>query len=239
MSIVNIAGYKFVSLDHLDHMRATFKAQCKALNLKGTVLLTPEGINISCAGERLPIDKFKEFLTLDHRFSGIFFHTTYSEKVPFKCMLIKLKKEIISMDAPGICLEKGIASTISPEAFKKMLDDGNEVTVLDTRNDYERSRGAFKNATDLNLEDFRHFPEVAKNLDEDLKEKPLVMYCTGGVRCEKAAWALISMGFKKVYQLQGGILNYFSKCGGAHYEGDCFVFDERVVVKPTEPVRSQ
>ena len=120
--------------------------------------------------------------------------------------------------------------TIEPKAFKAMLDKGALVHVLDTRNDYELRLGTFDNAIDLNLETFRAFPEAIQNLPESMKDEPVVMFCTGGIRCEKASAIMVEAGFRNVKQLKGGILGYFEEVGGEHWNGDCFVFDQRVAV---------
>jgi UPF0176 protein len=140
---------------------------------------------------------------------------------------VKLKQEIITMGRPEIRPEMGRAPSISPQDFKQWLDEKKEITVLDTRNDYEVRFGTFENAKHFQLDDFGQFPEYANHISPD---KPVVMFCTGGVRCEKAALHLLNEGVAEVYQLDGGILNYFSEVGGEHYQGECFVFDQRISV---------
>jgi UPF0176 protein len=230
MKILNIAGYKFLPLADLTALRADFLAQCEAFGLKGTILLSVEGVNLNLSGLAADISSFKAYLLQDARFSDITFRESFSQSQPFKYMRVKIKKEIITMHRPEVCPEVERAPSISPREFKKWLDEKRDITVLDTRNDYEIQFGAFQGATHFSLQDFGEFPEGAKKL---APVKPIVMYCTGGIRCEKAALHLLAAGFSEVYQLEGGILNYFSEVGGEHYEGECFVFDQRISVDHT------
>jgi UPF0176 protein len=195
--------------------------------VKGTILLSTEGINVSMAGEEAAIRAFQTFLKNDQRFADITFHETYSDQIPFKHFKVKLKKEIITFKQPDADPLQQRAPALSPQDFKKWLDENRDITILDTRNDYEVRFGTFKNAVNLHLADFS---ELADAMDDLPKEKPLVMFCTGGIRCEKAAVHFLNHGFKDVYQLDGGILGYFKEVGGAHYHGECFIFDERVAV---------
>ncbi len=146
--------------------------------------------------------------------------------------MVRVKKEIITFRVNGINPSEKTSPKISPQELKQWLDEGKPVTLLDTRNDYEVQLGTFKGARDLNISHFGDFPQAIKALPEDLKEQPLVMFCTGGIRCEKAGPFLEQAGFQKVWQLDGGILRYFDECGGDHYQGECFVFDQRVSLDP-------
>lgn len=229
MQILNIAAYKFITLDNLPELRATLLDTCEKLQLKGTILLSPEGINLNLAGTFDDIQGFKAHLATYSQFSDLEFKDSYSESKPFKRLKVKLKKEIITFRHPEICPEAERAPAISPQEFKQWLDQGRKLTILDTRNDYETDLGAFANAVKLDIKDFCEFSDATENLPTD---QPVVMYCTGGVRCEKAGIHLLNKGFKEVYQLEGGILNYFALEGGAHYEGTCFVFDERIALDP-------
>jgi len=229
MQILNIAGYKFIALDNLSELRIALFNQCEELSLKGTILLSPEGINISLGGKLADITAFKTHLMADSRFNDMTFRESYSSTQPFKRLKVKLKKEIITLRRPEICPQTQRAPAISPQQLKQWLDQGRTFTILDTRNTYEVAFGTFAGATHLNIEDFCEFPKAVENLTAD---KPVVMFCTGGVRCEKAGLHLLNKGFSEVYQLDGGILNYFAMIGGAHYEGACFVFDERVALTP-------
>ncbi|MED5376041.1 MAG: rhodanese-like domain-containing protein [Candidatus Thermoplasmatota archaeon] len=226
---VNIAGYRFIDLSDRDELRAPFLEICLELELKGTVLLSPNGINFFVAGTHEAIEQYVSFLEEDERFQGIPLHISYSEYQPFKRMLVRLKNEIISLGMDEIKPAERKGQYIQPKEFKKWLDEGKEVMILDTRNDYELRVGTFENAIDLDIKSFREFPEATKKLEQD-KTTPVVMFCTGGIRCEKASVVMENQGWENVYQIKGGILGYFKECGGAHWNGDCFVFDKRVSV---------
>jgi UPF0176 protein len=229
-AIVNIAGYQFVPLTDLPPLRERLLTQCKTLGLKGTILISSEGINVFVAGGREEIDLL---LTELRKLPGL---TTFSPKIsisddqPFNRMLVKIKKEIISFGVPSIEPSKRTAPKIAPQELKRWLDEGRAVTLLDTRNDYEVKLGTFKNSVALGIDHFRSFPTAIRELPAELKHQPIVMFCTGGIRCEKAGPYMEREGFDQVFQLDGGILKYFEDCGGEHFEGECFVFDKRVGV---------
>ncbi len=229
---VNIAAYKFVALEPsaLPSLRAEMKERALACDLKGTILLSHEGINLFLAGTPENIESYQAFLAAKPAFSGLVYKESLSDTQPFSRMLVRLKKEIISMGHAHVQPEKHTAPHLSPEKLKEWYEQGHEMIVLDTRNDYEIELGTFKGAVDLKIDSFRDFPEAISSLPESAKDKPVVTFCTGGIRCEKAAEYMLQKGYKEVYQLDGGILNYFEKCGGAHYDGECFVFDKRVAV---------
>ena len=237
-TILNIAAYRFVEIDNLDERRAALRDICAKLALKGTILLSEEGINLFLAGIESNIRQFMQYLYESPLFMPLEiiktkFKESWSDAQPFNRMLVKLKKEIIPLGKPNIKPHEHTAPALPPEALKQWLDDGKDFILLDTRNNYEVRLRTFKQAKTLDLDHFRNFPEACQQqLPTDSKEKPVVMFCTGGIRCEKASVALEQQGFQQVYQLEGGILNYFEHCGGAHYQGDCFVFDQRVAVNP-------
>ena len=224
---VNIAGYRFVDLPDRDSLRAPIREKCTDLGLKGTVLLGHNGINLFLAGREGDIDEFTSYLEEDDRFRGIPLQRSHSDYQPFRRMLVRLKKEIISLGMDEISPAEYTGSYIEPAEFKRWLDEDREVIILDTRNDYELRVGTFENAVDLDIKSFREFPEAAKKMKQD-KSTPVVMFCTGGIRCEKASVVMENQGWKNVYQIKGGILGYFRDTGGAHWNGDCFVFDQRV-----------
>ena len=227
--ITNIAGYRFVNLDDRDDLRQPFRDITSKLGLKGTILLSRNGINFFLAGTQKSIDDYISYLNNDVRFRDIPLHLTYTDYQPFRRMLVRLKKEIISLGMDEIKPVEHTGQYIEPIRFKEWLDEGKEVLVLDTRNDYELRLGTFENAIDLNIKSFRQFPEAIKNLEQD-KSTPLVMFCTGGIRCEKASVVMENQGWENVYQIKGGILGYFKETEGEHWNGDCFVFDQRVSV---------
>ncbi|PWF49049.1 sulfurtransferase [Massilia glaciei] len=234
---VNIAAYKFVTLDDIEQMRPLYQEQCKRLGLKGTILLTPEGINLFLSGPRGCIDQFLAWLRGDARLADIEVKESYSEEQSHKRMLVKIKKEIITMRMPLIQPEKGRAPAVVPTTLKRWLDqghddDGKPVVMMETRNAFEVDVGTFDNTIDYRIEKFSEFPDVIAQHREELDGKTIVTFCTGGIRCEKAAIHMKNIGYESVYQLDGGILKYFEDVGGAHYTGDCFVFDYRTALNP-------
>ena len=238
MQIVNISAYKFVSLDDIETLRPEMRARCEALDLKGTILLAPEGINMFLAGPREAIDGFMAWLHADARFADIAPKESLSETQPFKRMLVRQKKEIITMKMPLIRPEEGRAPFVRPVDLKRWLDQGHDdagrpVVMLDTRNDFEVAVGTFDDAVDYDIGKFSDFPPAVAAHKAEFEGKTVVSFCTGGIRCEKAAIHMQEAGIEHVYQLEGGILKYFEEVGGDHYTGDCFVFDYRTALTPT------
>ncbi|HEY4541694.1 MAG TPA: sulfurtransferase [Noviherbaspirillum sp.] len=234
---VNISAYKFVTFNDTVEKRPEFRAICDKLNLKGTILLSPEGINLFLAGLREDIDAFLAWLKSDARFADLEPKESFSEKQPFTKMLVKLKREIITMKNPLIRPEEGRAPTVDAQTLKRWLDQGHDdkgkpVVMVDTRNAFEVDVGTFDNTIDYRIHKFSEFPDVIAQHKDDLADKTVVTFCTGGIRCEKAAIHMQNVGFDSVYQLEGGILKYFEEVGGAHYHGDCFVFDYRTALNP-------
>ena len=229
-SVVNIAGYKFEPLENPVDLVRMYQRKCDELELKGTMLISKNGINFSLAGTQQATDTIIAYLEEDNRFLNIPLKVTYSETQPFRRMKVRLKKEIISLGHKDINPRELTGERITPKDLKNLLDNKEDVLVLDTRNEYETRVGKFENAIDLNLDTFRDFPEAIKSLPEEYKDKQIVMYCTGGIRCEKASAVMMKAGFTDVKQLEGGVLDYFKETGGAYWEGDCFVFDERVAL---------
>lgn len=226
MPVTNVAAYKFVALNDCEILREMLQRQCQESGLKGTILLAPEGINLFLAGEQAAVDDFIALLRSDERFANIDVKWSWSDFVPFKRLRIKLKKEIVSFRTPGIDPVAAPAPILSPAELKRWYDEGRDFVIVDTRNDWEYRAGTFENAINPQLNNFCEFPQATAALDE-LKQKTVVTFCTGGIRCEKAAPLLQQQGFREVYQLQGGILKYLEECGGAHWQGNCVVFDER------------
>jgi len=236
-SFINIAAYKFVTFNDTVERRADFQAICRDLDLKGTILLTPEGINLFLAGTRNNIDNFLGWLRQDARFADIEVKESLSNEQPFNRMLVKLKKEIITMRHPLIQPELGRAPVVKAADLKRWLDQGHDdagkpVVMVDTRNAFEVDVGTFENTIDYRIHKFSEFPEVIARHKPELDGKTVVTFCTGGIRCEKAAIHMQNIGYDSVYQLDGGILKYFEEVGGAHYQGDCFVFDYRTALNP-------
>lgn len=229
-SVVNIAAYRFVALQGLERRRQELRSLCGQLDLKGTILLSPEGINLFLAGSREAIETLLEHLEQDPDLAGMTVKHSLSPRQPFARMKVKLKREIIPFGIEDVDPSQQTTPVIAAETLRQWLSEGRDLTLLDVRNEYEIDHGTFAGARSLGLDHFRDLPTAAQKLDEDVRQRPLVMFCTGGIRCEKAGPYLQQQGFREVYQLEGGILQYFAECGGEHYEGDCFVFDERVAV---------
>jgi UPF0176 protein len=229
-TFTNLSAYKFTPLVDLPALRERVRAAATAGGLKGTVLLSGEGINLFVAGESVHAAAFVARLRTIPGLEDLTPKESTSATQPFGRMFVKIKKEIIAFGVDGIDPARRPAPKLAPRTLKQWLDEGRSVTLLDTRNDYEVERGTFRGAVRAGIRRFRDFPAAAKHLPPELKSQPVVMFCTGGIRCEKAAPFLAREGFQNVFQLDGGILKYFEQCGGAHYEGECFVFDERVGV---------
>tara|TARA_B110000008_G_scaffold8957_1_gene8824 strand:- start:561 stop:1403 length:843 start_codon:yes stop_codon:yes gene_type:complete len=229
---LNIAGYKFVTIPDRDTLRQPFKHKCDSLELKGTVLLSHEGINIFVAGLESNIVQFRNWVIEDERFNDISFKESTSDAQPFNRMNVRLKNEIISVGLPNFDRIDSEEGRIFPNELHQRLSNNEDIVLLDTRNTYETRLGSFQNSIELDIRTFRAFPEAVANMDTSLKDKQIVMFCTGGVRCEKASVIMRDAGFTNVRQLEGGILGYFQEVGGDHWNGECFVFDKRVALKP-------
>ncbi len=236
-SILNVAGYKFARLDELPALKSRLEAEGLRLELRGTLLLAPEGVNLFLAGPETAVREFLVFFRSDERFADFAVKESWSELPPFRKLRVRLKKEIITMRHPMIQPEAGRAPAVDAVTLRRWLDQGHDdagraVTLLDTRNDYEIAQGTFRDAIAPTMRSFSEFPAVVSNLPADLREKTVVTFCTGGIRCEKAALFMREQGFGNVVQLDGGILKYFEEVGGDHYEGVCFVFDNRAGLRP-------
>jgi RluA family pseudouridine synthase len=230
--IYNVAAYKFVQLPDLSGMRQKLTQRTRDLGLRGTILLSPEGINLFVAGSPAVVQEFLTELRAIPGLADLEVKISPSDHQPFTRMLVRLKKEIIALGQPGIEPERYTSQKITAKELKQALDQHEELLLLDVRNDYEVELGTFENAVPIGLDHFRDFPAVAEKLPPDWRKKKIVMFCTGGIRCEKAGPVMERLGFEKVLQLEGGILKYFEDVGGEHYQGDCFVFDKRVAVDP-------
>ena len=235
-SVLNISAYLFTRIDDTGELRPLLRERAVAAGLKGTILLAEEGINLFLAGDAQGVRGFVAELRADPRFATLTTKESWSDAQPFGKMLVKVKREIIRMDHPTIRPEGDRAPAVAPATLRRWLDsghddDGREVVLLDTRNAFEVDYGAFDGALDWRIERFTQFPDAAAAAAPDLAGKTVVSYCTGGIRCEKAAIYLREAGVE-AYQLDGGILGYFEHVGGDHWSGDCFVFDEREALTP-------
>jgi UPF0176 protein len=233
MTIVNIAAYKFLPLTDLRSRRACLQSLCKDADLKGTILLSHEGINLFVAGAARGIERLLGELRSWPGLDDLKPKFSENDQQPFRRMLVRLKKEIIAFGVEGIDPARRTSPKLSAQELKRWLDEGRPVTLLDTRNNYEVKLGTFRGALPIGIDHFRDFPRAVAQLPAQLQKQPIVMFCTGGIRCEKAGPYLERAGFESVYQLDGGILKYFEEVGGEHYEGECFVFDQRVGLDPS------
>lgn len=230
--VLNISSYQFAHLTKLKPLRDDLRKLCRKLELRGTILLSHEGINLFVAGE---MENVRQLLMRLRQVAGLEdlkAKESFTGYQPFRRMLVKIKREIIAFGVEGIDPAESTAPKLSAKELKQWLDEGRPVTLYDVRNDYEVKVGTFEGAVPAGIDHFRDFPAAVERLPEEAKAQPIVMFCTGGIRCEKAGPYMQRAGFDQVYQLDGGILKYFEECGGAHYQGDCFVFDQRVAVGP-------
>lgn len=235
MSIVNIAAYRFTSLDGLAELRERILVAAGAADLRGTVLLAGEGINLFLAGAADGIRSFLDWLQQDARFADLDVKYSESASVPFRKLLVKIKREIIRMDHPSVIPESGRAPVVDAITLKRWLQNGQDdagtpIVMVDTRNAFEVDAGTFEGALDFRIGKFTQFPAAVLENRPALEGKTVVTFCTGGIRCEKAALYMADAGIQNVYQLEGGILKYFEEVGGSGFRGDCFVFDERVAL---------
>ena len=232
MPYLNIAAYKFIRLEpeSLITTRQQLLEKAQTHRIKGSILLSTEGINLFLAAEPEAIRTFIDFLQTFPAFADLEFKFSDSAKIPYKRLLIRIKSEIITMKQPQIEPEKQRAPYIEPTELKQWYDSKTPMLVLDTRNNYEFTHGSFVNAVHLDIANFSDFPEALTQLPESYKSLPVVTFCTGGIRCEKAATYMLEQGFTQARQLKGGILNYFAECAGEYFQGNCFVFDERVAL---------
>ncbi|MEO1133378.1 MAG: rhodanese-related sulfurtransferase [Cyanobacteria bacterium J06639_1] len=224
--------YKFVELPDCAELRSPLLGVCRDREVKGTLLLAPEGINGTIAGERDRVRAVIAYLRNDPRLADLTHRESPTTEIPFQRMKVRLKREIVTMGVPEVNPARLAGTYVPPEQWNDLIDDP-EVVVVDVRNDFEVAIGTFAGAIDPHTRDFRDLPEWVRQAEE-LREKPKVaMFCTGGIRCEKSTALLRSRGFEQVYHLKGGILNYLATVpeSESRWQGECFVFDERVAVK--------
>lgn len=243
--VLNVSAYKFVSLSDPAQWRESIRSQAQALSLKGTVLLADEGINLFLAGDAESLRSFIRWLHSHHELADLDAKESWSDARPFRRLIVKVKAEIIRMNCPTIRPQAERAPAVDARTLARWLDAGHDdagrpVVTLDTRNAFEVGHGRFRGALDWGLGRFSDFPQALQQRRHELEGKTVVSYCTGGIRCEKAALLMAEAGVENVLQLDGGILRYFEHTGGKHFDGHCFVFDQResldVTLAPAQTV---
>ena len=232
MSQVVVTFYKFVKLPDFAEKRYPLLLHCEAQGIRGTILLAAEGINGTIAGSRQAIDSVLSFLRSDPRLVDLEHKESYADSPPFDRMKVRLKKEIVTLGLPQIDPSDRVGTYVSPKEWNALISDP-EVTIIDTRNDYEVTIGSFKGAQNPKTASFRQFPDYVRNDLNPSKHKKVALFCTGGIRCEKATSFMMAEGFQEVYHLKGGILQYLEEITPEEslWEGECFVFDQRVALR--------
>lgn len=227
---INISGYRFVPIENTEATLVDIKSFCANIGVKGSVLIAHEGINIAVAGNVLAVQRFINHLNKDERFSDMRFHETYSRILPFDKSVFKIKAELVPIEDDQLHPDNFKHQQLPAADLQRWLDEGRDFTLLDMRNDFEYDIGSFETAQRINLGSFRQLKNKQKELSTIPKDKPVVTFCTGGIRCEKAGPYLETQGFSEVYQLEGGIIEYLRTTNAKHWRGNCFVFDDRVSI---------
>jgi UPF0176 protein len=236
-SVLNVSAYRFVPIADPIALRESLLTRARPLELRGTILLATEGINLFLAGGEAQVREFLSALKSDSRFAELEAKESWSAEQPFRKLLVKVKREIIRMNHPAIRPADERAPALDARTAARWLaqghdDAGRPVITLDTRNAFEVDHGTFDGAVDWRITKFSEFPAAFDARKHELEGKTVISFCTGGIRCEKAAIYMREAGLADVWQLEGGILKYFEETGGAHFKGECFVFDERVALDP-------
>lgn len=224
--------YKFVALSDYAELQQPIKEVCESHAVKGTILLAEEGINGTIAGSKAGIDAVLTYLQSDTRLQNLDIKESTAQKPPFAKLKVRLKKEIVTIGLPEVSPTAQVGTYVTPTKWNDIIADP-EVTVIDTRNDYEVGMGTFQGAKNPETDVFNEFPDYVKENLDPQKNKKVAMFCTGGIRCEKASSYMLAQGFEEVYHLKGGILKYLEEVPEEEslWKGECFVFDERVAIK--------
>ena len=234
-SFLTTTFYHFITLNNIKIFKTIIQDYCDNKSLKGTILLAQEGINGTISGKEDDILEFHKFIKKDQKFSDVFknleYKSSWSNENPFYRMKVRLKKEIVALGLPEVSPAIKVGKYVKPEDWNSLINDP-EVILIDTRNNYEVDIGTFKNAINPKTTSFREFPKYIKKNLNPKKNKKVAMFCTGGIRCEKASSYMLEEGFEEVYHLQGGILKYLETVPEEKslWQGECFVFDQRVAV---------
>ncbi|WP_017937854.1 rhodanese-related sulfurtransferase [Zestomonas thermotolerans] len=231
-NIVVAALYKFVTLTDHVALREPLLQTMLANGIKGTLLLAEEGINGTVSGTREGIDSLLAWLKSDPRLADLEHKESYCDAQPFYRTKVKLKKEIVTLGVPGVDPNRRVGTYVEPKDWNALIADP-EVLLIDTRNDYEVAIGTFEGAIDPETRSFRQFPEFVRARFDPARHKKVAMFCTGGIRCEKASSFMLEAGFEQVFHLKGGILKYLEEVPEeqSKWHGECFVFDNRVTVR--------
>ncbi|MEE2699262.1 MAG: rhodanese-related sulfurtransferase [Pseudomonadota bacterium] len=229
--IIVVAMYHFVRLEDFKDLKPSLFKLCCDNSIVGTILLAREGLNGTIAGPKIGVDNLLFYLLSDPRFKNMRYKLSYSRKLPFRRLKVRLKREIVTMGVPNTDPVQITGQRVNAKQWNELLNDPGVITI-DTRNKYERDIGTFRNSISPDTETFREFPNFVDNKLDPQKHQKVAMFCTGGIRCEKASNYLIKQGFKEVYQLDGGILRYLETVEKKEslWYGECFVFDDRVSV---------
>lgn len=223
-----ILFYKYVAIAEPECFANEQRALCSSLGLKGRVLIATEGINGTLAGPAGAVNRYVSALHADERFADVQIKLSHGDEATFPKLVVKVRKEIVTLGAGALAADQH--NQLSPAEWKQMLEEDPGVVLLDVRNRYESDAGRFEGAVVCEIEHFRELPAFVSQLDH-LKDKKVLMYCTGGIRCEKASALLRTRGFDQVFQLHGGIVSYQEQFGNEHWRGECFVFDQRMTVR--------
>ncbi|WP_027229513.1 rhodanese-related sulfurtransferase [Phyllobacterium sp. UNC302MFCol5.2] len=225
------ALYRFARLDHYQSLQEPLAKLCCGLGIKGTLLLAAEGVNGTVAGSAAAIQQLVDFLNAEPAIAGMELKYSYASEMPFKRMKVRLKKEIVTMGVADIDPLQSVGTYVEPENWNALIAAPDTI-LIDTRNDYETAIGTFAGAVDPQTKTFREFPQWVEDHRDELEGKKIAMFCTGGIRCEKATAFVKGLGFEDVYHLKGGILKYLEDVPAeeSRWNGECFVFDERVSV---------
>jgi UPF0176 protein len=235
--VLNLSAYRFVQLDNLPELQQRLVAETDIRELKGTIIIAEEGINLFLAGMPADVRGFMTWLGHDPRLASIAFKESWSDTTPFRRMRVRIKREIIRMNQPAVRPEAQRAPAVDATTLNRWLDqgcddEGRQVVMLDTRNGFEVTCGTFRHAVDIGISRFSEFPQALAARRDELRDKTVVSFCTGGIRCEKATIVMREMGLAHSFQLEGGILKYFEDSDARHFTGACFVFDERIALDP-------
>ncbi len=234
MEYQTISFYQYVNLENPEQLRDQLREYCKEHAILGRILIGKEGLNGAVSGEKEQIEQFKQFLTQNPLFLKLTFREQETENNTYHKLVVKVRNEICAF-AAEVDVAKNKGKHLPPKELKEWYEKNEDFVIVDARNEYEFEVGRFKNAVKLPIQNFREFPEAAKQL-EAVKDKKIVLYCTGGIRCEKASAYLKEQGFPEVYQVEGGIINYVNQCPNTYWEGGLFVFDDRLVSEVGEPI---